>query len=211
MVARRGFHRRVGLPISKTDLSRFPPSALVITMQNVDNFDENDLAYSQYEVVDALAHDFLARHRNGERPKIGEYVRRHPSLAEQIKSVFPAVLSLEKVKLGKHEAVDGRASLAGHEIKQLGDFKILREIGRGGMGIVFAAQQESLGRVVAIKVLPKQSLLDEMDLERFHREAKLAAAMHHSNIVPVYGTGDFDGSHYLVTVSYTHLTLPTKA
>ena len=198
MVARRGFHRRVGLPISKTDLSRFPPSALVITMQNVDNFDENDLAYSQYEVVDALAHDFLARHRNGDRPTIGEYVRRHPSLAEQIGSVFPAVLSLEKVKLGKQEAVDGRASLAGHEIKQLGDFKILREIGRGGMGIVFAAQQESLGRVVAIKVLPKQSLLDEMDLERFHREAKLAAAMHHSNIVPVYGTGDFDGSHYLV-------------
>ena len=167
-------------------------------MQNVDNFDENDLAYSQYEVVDALAHDFLARHRNGEHPKINEYVRRHPSLAAQIESVFPAVLSLEKVKLGKQEAVDGRASLAGHEIKQLGDFEILREIGRGGMGIVFAARQESLGRVVAIKVLPKQSLLDEADLERFHREAKLAAGMHHSNIVPVYGTGDSDGSHYLV-------------
>ena len=104
-------------------------------MQNVDNFDENDLAYSQYEVVDALAHDFLARHRNGEHPKINEYVRRHPSLAAQIESVFPAVLSLEKVKLGKQEAVDGRASLAGHEIKQLGDFEILREIGRGGMGL----------------------------------------------------------------------------
>ena len=179
-------------------VKRFLPSTLVMTMQNVDNFDENDFAYSQYEVVDALAHDFLARHRNGERPSVDEYVRRHPSLTEQIKSVFPAVLSLEKVKLGKQEAVDGRASLAGHEIKQLGDFKILREIGRGGMGIVFAARQESLGRVVAIKVLPRQSLLDEADLERFHREAKLAAAMHHSNIVPVYGTGDFDGSHYLV-------------
>ena len=166
-------------------------------MQNVDNFDEDDLAFSQYEVVDALSHDFLARHRNGERPSIDEYVRRHPSLAEQIKNVFPAVLSLEKIKLGKKEAGD-RASLAGHEVKQLGDFKILREIGRGGMGIVFAARQESLGRVVAIKVLPKQSLLDDAELERFHREAKLAAAMHHSNIVPVYGTGNFDGSHYLV-------------
>ena len=121
-----------------------------MTMQNVDNFDENDLAYSQYEVVDALAHDFLARHRNGDRPTIGEYVRRHPSLAEQIGSVFPAVLSLEKVKLGKQEAVDGRASLAGHEIKQLGDFEILREIGRGGMGIVFAARQESVGRVLSL-------------------------------------------------------------
>jgi len=74
----------------------------------------------------------------------------------------------------------------------------LREIGRGGMGIVFAARQESLDRVVAIKVLPRQSLMNDADLDRFHREARLAAAMHHSNIVPVYGTGDFDGSHYLV-------------
>ena len=167
-------------------------------MHEVDNFDENDVLYNQYEVVDALAHDFLARHRNGERPSVDEYVRRHPSLAEQIESVFPAVLSLEKVKIGHQEAADGRATLAGHEIKQLGDFEILREIGRGGMGIVFAARQESLGRVVAIKVLPKQSLMDEADLDRFHREAKLSAAMHHSNIVPIYGTGDFDGTHYLV-------------
>ena len=167
-------------------------------MHDIDNFDENDVAYSQFEVVDALAHDFLARHRNGERPSIDEYVRRHPTLAEQIQSVFPSLLSLEKVKVGQQESVDGRATLAGHEIKRLGDFEILREIGRGGMGIVFAARQESLGRVVAIKVLPRQSLLNDADLERFHGEAKHAAAMHHSNIVPVYGTGDFDGSHYLV-------------
>ena len=68
-------------------------------MQNVDNFDEDDLAFSQYEVVDALSHDFLARHRNGERPSIDEYVRRHPSLAEQIKNVFPAVLSLSLIHI----------------------------------------------------------------------------------------------------------------
>jgi len=84
-------------------------------MHEVESFDENDVAYNQYEVVDALAHDFLARHRNGERPSVDEYVRRHPSLAEQIESVFPAVLSLEKVKIGHQEAADGRATLAGHE------------------------------------------------------------------------------------------------
>ena len=167
-------------------------------MHESDNFDEDDLAYSQFEVVDALAHDFLARYRNGERPSIDEYVRRHPSLGTRIESVFPSVLSLEKVKVGRQEKGGTRATLAGHEIKRLGDFEILREIGRGGMGIVFAARQESLDRVVAIKVLPRQSLLDDADLHRFHREARLAAAMHHSNIVPVYGTGDFDGSHYLV-------------
>ena len=167
-------------------------------MHDVDNFDENDLAYSQFEIVDALAHDFLARYRNGERPSIDEYARRHPTLSEQIENVFPSVLSLEKVKVGQQEVAGGRATLAGQEIKRLGDFEILREIGRGGMGIVFAARQESLDRVVAIKVLPRQSLMDDADLHRFHREARLAAAMHHSNIVPVFGTGDFDGSHYLV-------------
>ena len=167
-------------------------------MHDIDTFDEDDVAYSQFEVVDALAHDFLARHRNGERPSIDEYARRHPTLADQIRSVFPSLLSLEKVKVGQQESTNGHATLAGHEIKRLGDFEILREIGRGGMGIVFAARQESLSRVVAIKVLPRQSLLDDSDLRRFHSEAKHAAAMHHSNIVPVYGTGDFDGSHYLV-------------
>ena len=171
---------------------------MVDPMQDIDNFDENDLAYSQYEIVDTLAHDFLARYRNGDRPTVDEYARRHPTLAHQIQSIFPAVLSLEKVKVGQQEEAGGRATLAGAEIKRLGDFEILREIGRGGMGIVFAAKQESLGRTVAIKVLPKQSLLNEDDLDRFHREAKLAAAMHHSNIVSVYGTGDFDGTHYLV-------------
>ena len=167
-------------------------------MHDIENFDENDLAYSQFEVVDALAHDFLARHRNGERPSIDEYARRHPTLAEQIQNVFPSVLSLEQVKVGQRGVVNKQATLAGREIKRLGDFEILREIGRGGMGIVFAARQESLDRIVAIKVLPRQSLMDDDDLHRFHREARLAAAMHHSNIVPIYGTGDFDGSHYLV-------------
>src|SRR5262249_19765536 len=83
-------------------------------------------------------------------------------------------------------------------LRQVGDYRILREVGRGGMGIVYEAVQESLGRRVALKVLPKHSLLDPKNLERFRREAQAAARLHHRNIVPVFGVGEQDGLHYYV-------------
>jgi serine/threonine protein kinase/WD40 repeat protein len=82
--------------------------------------------------------------------------------------------------------------------EQLGDFRIVREIGRGGMGVVYEAEQISLGRHVALKVLPRHALLDPESVERFRREAKAAAGLHHTNIVPVFGTGEHDGLHYFV-------------
>ncbi len=80
----------------------------------------------------------------------------------------------------------------------LGDFRILREIGRGGMGLVFEAEQVSLGRRVALKVLPRHALLEREALERFRREARSVAGLHHTNIVQVFGTGEQDGLHYFV-------------
>ncbi|KLU06728.1 serine/threonine protein kinase [Rhodopirellula islandica] len=151
-----------------------------------------------YATVDILASDFVARYRNGDRPTVEEYAIRHPELSEPIRRVFPLVLSVEKVKVDQQAESDGRATLAGRTIERLGDFRLVREIGRGGMGIVYEAEQESLGRRVAIKVLPKQSLLTDDALQSFHREASTAAAMHHSNIVPIFGTGQCDGTQYLV-------------
>ena len=78
-------------------------------------------------------------------------------------------------------------------LRQLGDFRILREVGRGGMGIVYEAEQVSLGRHVALKVLPKSMLLDARAKRRFEREAKAAARLHHTNIVPVFGVGEQEG------------------
>src|SRR5262249_5193276 len=75
---------------------------------------------------------------------------------------------------------------------------ILREVGRGGMGVVYEAQQLSLGRHVAIKVLPAHALLDPRHLARFQREARAAARLHHTNIVPVFGVGEEGGLHYYV-------------
>ena len=78
----------------------------------------------------------------------------------------------------------------------LGDFRIVREIGRGGMGIVYEAVQLSLGRPVALKVLPFAAALDAKQLRRFQNEAQAAAQLHHTNIVPVYAVGCERGVHY---------------
>ncbi len=79
---------------------------------------------------------------------------------------------------------------------RLGDFRIVGEIGRGGMGVVYEAVQESLGRRVALKVLPRGALANPAALKRFRREARSVAALHHSNIVPVFGIGEHAGHHY---------------
>src|SRR5215813_7811477 len=80
--------------------------------------------------------------------------------------------------------------------RRLGDFEILRELGRGGMGVVFEARQVSLNRKVALKVLAGSLGLTSKAVQRFHREAEAAAKLHHTNIVPVYATGEEDGTHF---------------
>jgi eukaryotic-like serine/threonine-protein kinase len=80
--------------------------------------------------------------------------------------------------------------------ERLGDYRLLREIGRGGMGIVYEAEQVSLGRRVALKVFPPELLFDPKRKRRFEREARSAARLHHTNIVPVFGVGEHDGLPY---------------
>jgi tRNA A-37 threonylcarbamoyl transferase component Bud32 len=80
--------------------------------------------------------------------------------------------------------------------RRLGDYRIVRELGRGAMGIVFEAVQESLGRRVALKVLPGSFALDPRRLERFRREARATARIHHPSIVPVYEVGEAEGNHF---------------
>ncbi|QDV27819.1 serine/threonine protein kinase [Aureliella helgolandensis] len=82
--------------------------------------------------------------------------------------------------------------------KWIGDYRILREIGRGGMGVVYEAVQESLGRSVAIKLLPSLHSLSAAARARFQREACAAARLHHTNIVPVFGIGETEGQQYYV-------------
>jgi WD40 repeat protein/serine/threonine protein kinase/tetratricopeptide (TPR) repeat protein len=117
--------------------------------------------------------------------------------AVQIREVLPALVLMEKAKAPDGSPSDGGQAAAA-PLRQLGDYQILREIGRGGMGVVYEAEQVSLGRHVALKVLPSHALLDPRQLQRFHREARSAARLHHTNIVPVFGVGEHDGLHYYV-------------
>src|SRR6516165_2766307 len=80
--------------------------------------------------------------------------------------------------------------------RRLGDFAIVRELGRGGMGVVYEARQVSLNRQVALKVLSGGLGLTGKAVQRFRREAEAAAKLHYTNIVPVYATGEQDGTHF---------------
>src|SRR5438067_1695208 len=80
--------------------------------------------------------------------------------------------------------------------KRLGDFEIVRELGRGGMGVVYEARQVSLNRKVALKVLSGGLGLTPQAVQRFRLEAEAAAKLHHTNIVPVYATGEERGTHF---------------
>src|SRR5579883_256948 len=141
--------------------------------------------------VDVLAEEFADRLRRGEHPSVSAYAAAHPEYADQLKELLPAVAQMEMLKRFRHPAA-AEPSLP----DRLGEFRIIRELGRGGMGVVFEAVQESLGRSVALKILARHAQLDSTRRERFIREAQAAARLHHTNIVPVFGVGEQDGLPY---------------
>src|SRR6516164_2613006 len=156
--------------------------------------------------VELLADEFLARCKRGEKPTIKEYCDRNPELAGEIRDVFEAVLMVEDLKPGSDDvsgSLGESARVDGKRLEQVGDYRILSEIGRGGMGVVYEAEQQALGRRVALKVLPR-SIAGSASMQiRFQREAKAAARMHHTNIVPVFDVGQ-DGDHLYYAMQLIH-------
>jgi serine/threonine protein kinase/WD40 repeat protein/tetratricopeptide (TPR) repeat protein len=147
-------------------------------------------------LLERLAAEFVERHRRGEHPPLSEYTQRYPDVAGDIRELFPALVRIESLKPVADPTGDLEPRAASSDrtrLERLGEYRIVGEVGRGGMGVVYEAEQESLGRHVALKVLPPAALLNPTYLERFRREAKAAARLHHTNIVPVFGVGETDG------------------
>src|SRR5438128_1085544 len=142
-------------------------------------------------LVAQIADEFRARQERGDRPDPEEYIARHPEAADVLRGVLGTLRLLEL-------SASAGAPLAPDEPppEALGDFRIIREVGRGGMGIVYEAEQLSLGRRVALKVLPYAATMDPKQLQRFKNEARAAASLEHPHIVPVHGVGCERGVHY---------------
>ncbi len=155
--------------------------------------------------VDALvgqaANEFIEELQRGGDPQIEAYVGRYPEVGSTLREVLGVLAALSPARdeswhAGNGEA-NGHAGLeSGPAMGRLGDFHVLREIGRGGMGVVYEAEQLSLGRRVALKVLPAAAAMDAKRLQRFHNEAQAAAHLHHQNIVPVHAVGQLGNMHY---------------
>jgi serine/threonine protein kinase/serine phosphatase RsbU (regulator of sigma subunit) len=148
-------------------------------------------------VIAALEEYALAL-RAGQPPDRQSFQARHPEIAPVLAECLDGLEWMRVVARGNRLAASmvGQAVTGVKQGASLGEYRIVREIGRGGMGIVYEAVQESLDRRVALKVLPFASTLDARQLQRFENEARAAAGLHHSNIVPVFATGCAGGVHY---------------
>lgn len=159
---------------------------------------------SDRDPVEVLAEEFVERYRRGERPPISEYVDRSPAEADRVRALFPSLVLIEEASVGDRESFEESKQAAAVAVaddvrlEQLGDYRIIREVGRGGMGVVYEAEQLSLGRQVALKVLSRHALQNPKQIKRFEHEARAAARLHHTNIVPVFDVGEHEGVLYYV-------------
>lgn len=176
-----------------------PPAGSTPAASPTDGQAASPAHLSPQEILDQLADEYLTRLRAGENPSIAEYQARHPDMDTEIVEILNSVEMIENLKVHKDTvASSSRPRFDRLRLERIGDYRVVRELGRGGMGIVLEAIHESLGRKVAIKLLPAKVFHDDQSLVRFRREAQAAARLHHSNIVNVFGVGEQDGYHYYV-------------
>jgi tetratricopeptide (TPR) repeat protein len=159
--------------------------------ETVSNAVDRDLRLTQ--VLDA----YLAGLPKGATPNPDELLARHPDLADDLKECLDCLAFIRQAARPA-DAAAARGDAASQESapRELGDFRIVREVSKGGMGVVYEAEQLSLGRRVALKVLPFAATLDPRQLQRFKNEAQAAAGLHHTNIVPVHFVGCERGVHF---------------
>jgi serine/threonine protein kinase len=153
--------------------------------------------------------EYVEAVQQGQPPDRTRFVAEHPEFADELKEFFAARDQVDRLAAPIREArgVRDEGRLAAQPAlvplpplsprpECLGDFRLLREIGRGGMGVVYEAEQISLRRRVALKVLPFAAAIDPKQLQRFQNESLIAAQLHHPNLVPIHAVGSDRGVHY---------------
>lgn len=148
--------------------------------------------------------DFVESLEAGRQTDRGRLLEQHPDLREDLEIFLASHDEVARLASplrgatwsGDSSGILGRRSEPSHGLGEIGDFRLLREVGRGGMGIVYEAEQLSLRRRVALKVLPFVAAIDPRRLQRFRTEALAAAQMRHEKIVPVHAVGCERGVHY---------------
>jgi serine/threonine protein kinase/Flp pilus assembly protein TadD len=145
---------------------------------------------SPQRALDDLLDELAARIQAGGFVDVEALIREHPENASELRRVLPAMQVLAGLQ------GSGSETTAGGPLGELGDFLLIREHGRGGMGVVYEAEQRSLRRKVALKVLPWAAAMDPKQLQRFKNEALAAASLKHDHIVSVYAVGCERGVHY---------------
>ncbi|MEX2318187.1 MAG: serine/threonine-protein kinase [Pirellulales bacterium] len=144
--------------------------------------------------------DYLADLERGVPQDEQALLAAHPDLADELRPYLDSLQLLHgaarDMRAAKTVISEAGDDAAGQRARQIGDYRIVREIGRGGMGIVYEAHQKSLNRRVALKILPFAAVLDQRQIARFRNEAQAAAQLHHPHIVPVFAVGQEQGVYY---------------
>jgi serine/threonine-protein kinase len=170
--------------------------------------------------VDAVLAEYMQRLDRGQDEEAAQLLAEHADLAEDLQAYLeaedevghlarPAGRAEEATEPPRDRApeaategpapraADGDAAFAaGARLRYFGDYEVLQEIARGGMGVVYQARQVSLNRPVALKMILAGQLASPADVQRFRREAEAAANLDHPHIVPIYEIGEHDGQHY---------------
>lgn len=152
----------------------------------------------EFLAISAAADEIKAELLAGRTPDLDALAQRYPEIAEQLPQLIQtrSLIVAARRHSRSESPTASRPSLTALNTNRLGDFQIVRELGRGGMGVVYEAQQLSLGRRVALKVFTALAASTPRQLERFQQEARIAAQLQHANIVPVYNVGGEAGTYY---------------
>lgn len=161
--------------------------------------DEEDLHLAR------LLEEAMARLERGEGVDPEALAGDDPLLAARLRACLGTLKLVERAV--KPDGVMDASLSAELSGRAVGEFKIIRELGRGGMGLVYEAEQVSLRRRVALKILPLAAILDDRSVQRFKLEAQAAAQLQHPGIVPVFAVGSSEGIHYYAMLLVDGLTL----